>query len=441
MSARRKPTTPLLHSSLLAAAMVLGAAMLGGGCTCAADNDGYVAPQSDQDPGGTPDGIVLSKLQNMVLFRGSQESQNLKPMMEYGIQSPLLVRTATNHSDLGHGMVPTYGRVLIYPEGGMAREYGLSQKVLGPSPLDPTPNAPLGIRGMFGYRSRDGLRADPHVIPQTIDMAEAVYPDGSKCLLFAVGSNIIDGDLMTGFAHNHILPYRFVTLSAVALYRMPKPAPGQSPEIKHVLTYIHPGMVHDVDIEQWQDANGKNHIICLCAGNDDYTGRNAHDEYMAANGMGAPPFSENSPSIFYLSFYPKGPAMFADEVLSRLDDMPGGISAVPDRGPVAVRFPREDAEFGYREEGVFHPFPSVDLTKWQGDMDYGFRRAPVFAEMPQRDNDQLAVHQIMSVELSPDGRIGVEGCVMYLTSPIHWVPDAPGSLPLSYQLTREGIIE
>jgi len=264
-------------------------------------------------------------------------------------------------------------------------------------------------------------------------MAELTLAGGEKELLFAIAGPL-------GFTGGEgerlpfVEPYAKVSLGAIELYRMSKPPEGKKPTIDRVLSYIHPGWVNDVSIEQWKTPDGVNHIICLFVGADGYIGGNAWLDTVAKFARSA--FSSGTPSIGYLSFFPKGPTLFADEELARLDDMPGSlVNRMHFQGHLH-REVEEGEYFGYFEEGELHPFTSVDLTKWRGDMDYGYRRPPVFEEMPTAD--RKFIRQLYTAKLHPDGTIDVTTAL--LGSSDRWTREPEGTVELGYRLTPEGPI-
>lgn len=433
--ARRSGGTRALLAACLVALVAAGA-LPGAGGAVRADDAAAVAPppRSPDYTSGTPDGITLYRFSDSEPFKGMTNSTfRDMPMAVYGFNSPLAVRS--NNAEF-------FGQLVLYPIGRLAADYNVTEKVVAPHPFSPMPGAPFGLRGMFGYLSKDGFRANPVAVPMVMDMAEAVHQDGQRELLIALSGKIGDQE-ESGIVGLNIHPYGFTRASFLSLYRVLRPAPGEAPVPRLALTFAHPGNINDVDIVEWRDQNGKNHIICLAGGNDDYVGNHAVNRHRAQYGYFNSPFSRSSPSIFYVSFYPKGPVMFAEESFGDLDHQPAGVGIGP-QGLSLAYFPRFDSAFGVRQDGVFYPFPAVDLSRFPGDMDYGYRRPPQPGDMPDPQFNNRDRNEVFSVELLPSGLIRVETCRVEHRMPPHpirWVPHPERRFGLAYRLTRAGVIE
>ena len=372
---------------------------------------------------------MLHRFENIKPYLGGKSLQQRQPGAVLGFTEPLIVRTGGRR------------QLCIYPMNGatrevspLAKEYGITGNLTSDTYLGPDEDNPYGVQGMFGYKSEEGFRCEPYLDPRHADMAELIYPDGARELLFAVSGPMG----FTGFIEEErkslpfVEPYVNVHLSAIELYRVRKSADGKRPVVERVLSYVHPGWVNGVSIEQWKTPDGINHIICLFAGGDEFVGALAYYDALL---LGKKVWSRCSPSIGYLSFFPKGPTLFADEEVARIEDQPGCTK----EGPYYVG-PRireiEDEYFGYLEEGKLHPFPSVDLTRWRGDMDYGYRRPPVIEEMPASRNKPYRL--LYTARLHEDGMIDITTAVF--SSASRWELDPPGTVKLAYLLTPEGEI-
>jgi hypothetical protein len=408
-----------------AALMLVACAMCGvsGDCCCADE-----PAAADAAPQGTPPGLELHKFEDAEPYIGDESLQARQPGTMLGYTKPLIMRTSGG----GH-------QLCIYPMHGgtreispLAAEYGIPGNIVSEMFLGPDETNPYGVQGMFGFKSEEGFRGEPYLSPRHCDMAELIYPDGQKEILFAIAGPLgfIGGE---GERLPYVEPYAKVSLGAIELYRMRTPPEGKKPTVDRILCYIHPGWVNDVSIEQWKTPDGINHIICLFVGADGRIGGNAWLDTVAK--MGRCAFSSGTPSVGYLSFFPKGPTLFADEEVSRLDDMPGRLTNQLDfQGHRHAEV--EDEYFGYLEESELHPFTSVDLTQWRADMDYGYRRPPVFEEMPTAE--KKFIRQLYTAVLHRDGMIDVTTAL--LGSSDRWIHEPAGTVDLSYRLTPEGII-
>lgn len=402
-----------------------------GGAGCRADE-----PAAEAVVQGTPPGLVLHKFEDAVPHLGPDFMQGIQPGMVYGFNEPLLVRANAG----------AYQKLSVHPknlrtgqESTLAQEYGVRDDVLWSEPfLAPDENNPYGVKGMFGYRSKEGFRCEEVKLSVLhVDIAELVRPDGGKEMLVAVAGGLtfkVNRGTGVGSHALTIPPYRWTRPNVIELYRVKKPAEGEKPVIERILSYSHPGDIYDLAIEQWQTLDGINHIICLFAGADFRIGVTAQHN---AEINGTTMYSSGTPSVGYLSFFPKGPTFFGDEGVTRIDDQPWGVSYGPTGAHVKC-VPPGDAYFGYLEDGELYPFPWVDLTQWQGNMDYGYRIPPVPAEMPSASKDGIRV--LYAARLHDDGMIDTTTALKTIRDSWVWVLEPEGTVNLRYRMTADGQI-
>lgn len=85
-----------------------------------------------------------------------------------------------------------------------------------------------------------------------------------------------------------------------------------------------------------------------------------------------------------------------------------------------------------------HPFPSRDLYQWSGDMDAGYRKFPDIRDLPGVSGGPI--RQVYSAQLLGDGRIELSTALMCYTTPMTWVPELTGTIPLTFRFTPDGRI-